>query len=543
MTAERRNVDNSFSGTKTIQFLAELNDPQLSLEDYENRFLAGLSTLFNNEFAILLLFDAEVGAKVKRKLFKRENGVLISDEVEFKSGVLFGAYDQLKFLQCAGDDVCAVNPLVDAPNQTEVTSLACTPVVYQNQLLGLLAIGNSPDLPLKGMEKEVFFHLVNILASHVNSVKLILDLEESNSNLLNLQQLLINSRNTLRMLFDNIPESFYIVDESYTLLAINSSRAKRAGALPQKIVGGRCYIGLFKLNTPCPGCLVGKTLVTNETEVRRMRYLQKDKTNLEWEIHTYPVPVGKEKLRQVILLEQNITEKRKLEAELIQSEKLAAVGQLAAGIAHDINNPLTSIIANAQMLIADLPEGQADLLQSARLIELAGTKATQVVHNLLSSARKEEFEFGQVDLIESIQSALMLLSHEYISRDIKISFDRSYDMPCISASGNHLQSVWMNLIMNAIEAIGDTPGKIDISSQYDGSNFIVKIQDNGSGIPDEYIGQIFEPFFTTKHNQGGTGLGLTSVRRIVQAHNGQIMVESEEGKGSTFTVVLPGEQG
>jgi two-component system NtrC family sensor kinase len=287
---------------------------------------------------------------------------------------------------------------------------------------------------------------------------------------------------------------------------------------------------------------VEKTLQTRSTEIRRVHYLQKDQSILEWEIHTYLVPENAGKPQQVILLEQNITEKRKLEAELIQSEKLAAVGQLAAGIAHDINNPLTSIIANAQILIADLPVDEPDLQQCAHLIELAGTKASQVVRNLLTSARKEEFQFAPVDINESIQSALMLLSHEFISRDIIICFNRGYEMPEISASENHLQSVWTNLIMNSIEAIGDHPGRIDIGTQYDGENFIVCIRDDGKGIPNEYIGQIFEPFFTTKRTQDGTGLGLTSVRRIVQAHNGRILVESEEDKGTTFTVVLPGEQ-
>jgi two-component system NtrC family sensor kinase len=159
-----------------------------------------------------------------------------------------------------------------------------------------------------------------------------------------------------------------------------------------------------------------------------MRYLQNDHTNLEWEIHSYPVTEGDGNPCQVILLEQNITEKRKLEAELIQSEKLAAVGELAVGIAHDINNPLTSIIANSQILLADLPEDKTDLLQCAHLIELAGTKATQVVHNLLTSARKVEFEFTSIDLNESIQNALLLLTHEFISRDIKISFNRGNKM-------------------------------------------------------------------------------------------------------------------
>jgi signal transduction histidine kinase len=120
-----------------------------------------------------------------------------------------------------------------------------------------------------------------------------------------------------------------------------------------------------------------------------------------------------------------------------------------------------------------------------------------------------------------------------------MTFDRGKEMPMITASENYLQSIWVNLIMNSIEAIKTETGEVSISTRFDGKNFLVKISDNGIGIPNEYIGQIFEPFFSTKRDQQGTGLGLSLVRRVIQLHNGQIMVESEEGKGSTFSIVLP----
>jgi two-component system NtrC family sensor kinase len=526
----------------TVHLLSRLNDPKLGLEDFEATFLQGLQVVFQNEFSILLLIDAEGSPQVQRKFSVDGNKRIVSDEVHFEKGLMYRAFEKVKFFQFTPDQLTENDPFVDVPDGMDIHAYAVMPLVVQNQLLGVLAMGNFSPQPLSDSDEETFKLLGNFLADHIYSIKMIFELESSNSVLLASQQQLINSRNTLRTLFDNIPESFYIVDESYTLMAVNLSRADRAGTAPRELVGGKCYEGLFRLNSPCPGCLVAKTLDTRVTETRRVHYLQKDQSILEWEIHTYLVSEATDKPRQVILLEQNITEKRKLEAELIQSEKLAAVGQLAAGIAHDINNPLTSIIANAQILIADLPEGQPDLLQCARLIELAGTKATQVVRNLLTSARKEEFQFSPVDITESIQRALMLLSHEFISRDINICFNRGYEMPEISASDNHLQSVWTNLIMNSIEAIGDHSGRIDIGTQFDGENFIVSIQDSGQGIPNEFIGQIFEPFFTTKHSAEGTGLGLTSVKRIIQAHNGRIQVESEEGKGTTFTVVLPKEQ-
>ena len=524
-----------------IYLLSSMNDSRADLDECEDRFLHGLSSIFENEYTILLLTDTQGGVWATRKIALQKEPSLLTDEIELTSGILYQSYQDLKLIQFENPDIESLNISVDVPIGRQVKSIACAPLVHRSELIGIVAIGNSTQIPLDEMSSAIFLHLLDSLAARIHSAMLIQDLETSNSYLSLSQKQLINSRNTLRTLFDNIPESFYIVDENYTLVAVNQSRAKRANNLPKQLVGIRCFEGLFNLNSPCPGCLVADTLSTKSTRIRTVHHFQKDHTSLEWEINTYPVPDTEGRPGQVILLEQNITEKRKLEAELIQSEKLAAVGQLAAGVAHEINNPLTSIIANAQILIADLPPDNEDLLQSAHLIEIAGIKATQVVKNLLGSVRKEEFDFEPIDLNESIQGALMLLSHEFLSRNIAIAFDRGNHMPKIVASDNHLQSIWVNLIMNSIEAIGDGSGKIQLTTHFDGTNFLVKVTDTGKGIPDEYIGQIFEPFFTTKRSDQGTGLGLSLVRRVVQAHNGQILVESEEGKGTTFTIVLPRE--
>jgi two-component system, NtrC family, sensor kinase len=526
---------------EAIHLLGKLNDSRLGLEDCQGLFLVALSQIFDNEFSILLLTDSEGGTRaIKRTAKKGETGI-DSGEVEFNSGILHQCYQDLKLIDRKVDGAGEINPTVDSVPGVDLKSIVCAPLIYQSQLFGILAIGNPPDSPLNSFYRSIFTMFLDALAGRTYSTRLIEQLEDNNAELLSLEQQLLNSRNTLRTLFDNIPESFYIIDKDYHLIAINQSRADRADGRPQELVGQMCYSGLYHLYAACPGCLVSKTFTSKKPQLRKVHYLQKDRSSQEWEIHAYPVPDEDGRSDQVILLEENITEKRRLEAELIQSEKLAAVGQLAAGVAHEINNPLTSIIANAQMLVDDLPDDQVEMKQSARLIEMAGLKATQVVRNLLGSVRKEEFNFIPLDLNESIQSALMLLSHEFLSNEITIRFDRGKDMPQITASENYLQSIWVNLIMNAIEAIETKPGEISITTKFDGKNFLVKIHDSGVGIPNEYIGQIFEPFFTTKHDQRGTGLGLSLVRRVVEVHNGQIMVESEEGKGATFTIVLPKE--
>jgi two-component system NtrC family sensor kinase len=227
-----------------------------------------------------------------------------------------------------------------------------------------------------------------------------------------------------------------------------------------------------------------------------------------------------------------------LENILTQSEKLAAMGQLAAGIAHEINNPLTAIIANAQILRRSLPPDD-DMQESVDLIARAGARAVQVVRNLLDFARKEDYHLGLTNLNENLGRAIELVQHELLSRGVQLTFDQDPDLPPILASQDHLQSVWLNLLLNAIDSLDKPDGNITVATQRVKENIIVTVVDNGKGIPIERLGRIFEPFYTTKAPGRGTGLGLSVSHRIVQQHGGTIRVESQVGQGSTFTVILP----
>jgi two-component system NtrC family sensor kinase len=287
---------------------------------------------------------------------------------------------------------------------------------------------------------------------------------------------------------------------------------------------------------------VAETLRTGNAQYKRCHGWNMENEKREWDINTYPVLNLDGKVGQVVTLEQDITEKRKLEAEIIQNEKLVAVGHLAAIVAHEINNPLTSILANAQMLRLDLDPEQTELVESVKLIELAGVRATKVVENLQSMIRQGEFEFQYFDLNQSIQNALFLVSHEFISRQITIRFNRGEGLPEIYGSENHLQGVWANLLINSIEAIDSGKGEIKIDTLYDEGKFYVEIKDTGMGISEENLSRIFEPFFTTKKSGRGTGLGLSLARRIIRAHDGQIHVESSPGEGTRFTIMLPERQ-
>jgi two-component system NtrC family sensor kinase len=353
----------------------------------------------------------------------------------------------------------------------------------------------------------------------------------------NLHGELLRSRNTLRALFDNLPLGLYTVDTHYNLVAINLSRARRTGQPPKILVGQRCFTALYGRAEPCRGCRVSETLTSGSSTLRNeQRGGEEDLSN--WEISTYPILDETEKVVQAVLVEQDITERRRLEGVLVQSEKLAAVGQLTAGVAHEINNPLTAIIANAQLLQRGLPRSD-ELQESVELILRAGERATQVMRNLLDFARIEQYYLAPTDLNETLRRALALVQHELVARRIQLEFVLAPELPPVEASQDHLIGVWLNILLNAIDALDVDGPRLRISTCPAGETIQVAIVDNGRGIPAERLERIFEPFYTTKTSGRGTGLGLSVSRQVIKQHGGQILVESQVGAGTKFTVILP----
>jgi two-component system NtrC family sensor kinase len=349
---------------------------------------------------------------------------------------------------------------------------------------------------------------------------------------------LLHSRNVLRALFDSFPDGLYIIDQQYQLTAVNMQRARRAGRHPNLLVGGRCYQILFNRKAPCPECHVLDTLKNGDTSTRTYRDKDMGGEILEWEIYTYPILDSESQVVQAIVLEQDITEKRRLELTLAQSEKLAAMGQWAASLAHEINNPLTAIIANAQLLKREIPP-EDDKHELVDLIARAGERANHVVRNMLDLARKEEYMFGPTDINHTIRRSLEFLQHELAARSIHLFLESGEDLPLVNASPDHLQGVWLNLLTNAMDSIDRVSGEISLNTFARENEVYVVVEDNGQGIPPERLAHIFEPFYTTKAPGQGTGLGLPVCQRIIKQHGGRILVESQPGKGTKFTVILP----
>jgi two-component system NtrC family sensor kinase len=418
-----------------------------------------------------------------------------------------------------------------------ISGALCAPLAVQGQPLGGILIGEKTPGQFGALDRERLEMFANLTAQAIYGHQLTKNLKAASNSLTASHWELLRSRNTLRAIFDNIPAAFYIIDRQYRLIAINRSRAQRAGKLPPDLVGKRCYQALFMRQDPCAGCLVMEIFDAGRSTTRSERRGGGIDEITEWEISTYPILDEYENIIQAILLEQDVTDRRRLETMMAQSEKLAAVGQLAAGVAHEINNPLTAILANAQMLQRRLPVDD-ELQESVDLIARAGERASQVVRNLLDFARKEEYRLVLTDVNETIQRAIELVQHELGKRAIRLIFEPDPNLPRLMASRDHLSGVWLNLLLNAVDAI-DRDGTIRVGTRLSAEKLVVIITDNGSGIPPERINRIFEPFYTTKAPGRGTGLGLSVCHRVVRQHGGSIQVNSQEGVGTEFTVELP----
>jgi signal transduction histidine kinase len=269
-------------------------------------------------------------------------------------------------------------------------------------------------------------------------------------------------------------------------------------------------------------------------------------------------------------LAQEKAKLERLQAQIVHSEKMASLGQLAAGIAHELNNPVGFIYGNMDIL-NQCVEGLTELLNyydrnklnpevasgAAQIKERIAYEATledlnliikdcregaqrirDIVQNLRTFSRLDEAEFKESDIHEGIDSTIRLLSRYYSSDNIRLSRDYGA-LPPVDAFAGQLNQVWMNLLVNAAQAVSAKGGEVHIATRVEGDSVVVTIADTGYGIAPENLNRIFEPFYTTKPVGEGTGLGLSISFGIVARHGGKIVVDSQVNRGTTFTVTLP----
>jgi PAS domain S-box-containing protein len=349
----------------------------------------------------------------------------------------------------------------------------------------------------------------------------------------------IYSKGFLQTVIDGIQDSITIVDRDYNILFANRAARERVAGSPdnRRIIGQTCFETFHQQDKPCAFCqtartfqegTAGTTTWTTEGEDGQERFL---------ELHTYPIKDADGTVGRVIEISRDVTERRRLEMQLVQASKMAALGELAGGLAHQLNNPLVGVQNFVQLLLSRMDPDDPNR-NLAETIERAGRECSKIIRNLLRFSRESHHDFAEVDLNRTVEDVLSLLEKHITLKGVKIRTDLGGDLPLIRGNETQLAQVIMNIIQNGAQAI-EGNGEITIVTRGEpvGRGVAVVISDTGGGIPRGTLERIFEPFFTTMEE--GTGLGLSVAYGIVRDHGGSIEVESEEGEGTTFRVLLP----
>jgi PAS domain S-box-containing protein len=338
-----------------------------------------------------------------------------------------------------------------------------------------------------------------------------------------------------RRTFDSITDAISIHDRDFQILRANKAFANLFKKSPRQIIGKHCY-ELHKGNKPISDCPHQQTLATGKPAAAEFYESHLEKHFRE---STSPIFNDKGEVVGTVHITRDITEQKQQNEQLMMADRLASIGELAAGTAHELNNPLTSVIGFSQLLMEkDIPD---DIREDVKLVYNEARRAADVTKNLLTFARKRTPVKQLTQINNIIVDVLKLRAYEQKVNGIQVKRRLAHDLPEIMVDYFQMQQVFLNIIINAeyFMTVAHNRGTLTINTKKHNSSMRISITDDGPGIPQENLSRIFDPFFTTKEAGKGTGLGLSICHGIVAEHGGQIYAKSQPGKGATFIVELP----
>jgi len=406
----------------------------------------------------------------------------------------------------------------------------------------------------KELERRLIEHNENL---ERNVRQRTLDLEnqkdlllKKNNELVALTEKLRLSKLRLQTLFKAIPDTVAVIDANHNIVMANRNSIGNKG---------KCYKKIFNQTKVCEDCHISKVF-NEKSSVKLERMID----NEYYLINAYPIYDSNNQVIGALEFSRVITKEKNMEQQLLQADKLASLGQLVSGIAHEINNPNTFIKGNLMIIqealsdmlpIIDRAFESDPSLKIARLnyeifrqsipvlvddMVQGANRIKGIVDGLRKFAKKDEGLLNeQVNVNNIIESCLRLVDNQ-IKRtsDVNVEFDP--DLPEVIGNSQKLQQVVVNVLINASQAIDKPKGNIMVETyRQNAEEIVVKIRDNGKGMDEKTLKQIFDPFFTSKRHHGGTGLGLSIAYGIIKEHKGRIDVESKPGLGTTFYIHLP----
>ncbi|MED4270836.1 ATP-binding protein [Geobacillus stearothermophilus] len=405
-------------------------------------------------------------------------------------------------------------------NALGVRSVLLIPLISKGKVIGVLSIGSKEKVVYDEDDLSFFQQFCDQLAVCIENVRLYNEV--------------LTSKKEWEETFRAVSEMIFLVDLEGNILRYNDA----ANEFFQVDLYKKDICKLLSIN-PKESPIV-EILETKKSVHRRIHIQQR-----VCELRSYPVLNEKQNMYAVIMYLNDITEKLQIEAQLVQSGKLAAIGEMAAGIAHELNNPLTAILGNAQLLLRSFSKDDR-IYKLLFDIYSCGKRCKTIIQNLLTFSRQDEYRFEDCSINDAVEQVLGLIGDQICKQNISIQKRLDASIELIEGNLQQISQVILNLLINAKDALEemDIPEKIIVietkSIVEAGEHWVVlSIRDNGKGIEEQHLQEIFNPFFTTKRPGKGTGLGLSVSLGIAEAHGGTIEVVSELGKGSEFILKLP----
>jgi len=396
----------------------------------------------------------------------------------------------------------------------EESSLVVLPVPRAERIAGCLAL--LPSRPATEGSLRLCYALVNQLSLHLDRILTVHEAEADR----------------FRSILDSMPQAVLLLDGQLHLQQANPAAVRLFARLALPLSGSmESAIDSLGMSGAVERVRRGR----QDCDTSEIRY--EDERTFALSVSRLADDRSDEP--NLVLVIGDVTETRRMQMQLAQSEKMTSLGRMISGVAHELNNPLTSIMGYSQLLRAAVPEGK--VAERADMLESEARRCQKIVNNLLSFARRREVKHGALSLNEVIESVLALMGYQFRVDGIEIETDLHSDLPALVGDHHQLQQVLVNLLTNAQQAIRSVvpTGTIGVRTRYDGDVAVLEIDDDGPGIPEHVLAKIFDPFFTTKPEGKGTGLGLSLVYGIVRDHGGTIEALPDLANGACFRIVLP----
>jgi two-component system, NtrC family, sensor kinase len=408
-------------------------------------------------------------------------------------------------------------------------SLAVAPLFERAAVNGLLLLGSTRDTAYARAELNFVQHLADQLAISLQNARLYKQVSRA--------------KKEWEETFNAVTDPIFLIDTDYNVLLHNDRLPPEMSDSWNRAISNKCFARLRGNQEPCSNCPIQEIKENGKPVFQRWQTEGGTFLDLSY----YPVLNEEKQLSAVTIIMKDVTKKLKMEAQLVQSAKMVALGVMAAGVAHELNSPMTVIIGTAQMLARDLQ--QEEHLERGEALEdiiNCGLRCKRIIQNLLTFSRQDQAPLAAIDLNAEVERVLEMIQYQINRNQIEIieHFDRN--LPRVNANGPQIQQVLTNFLINARDALAEAERKekvieVATTTRLEGEKrwAVLSVLDNGTGIAPENLSKIFTPFYTSKEASKGTGLGLSVSLGIAESHNGRIEVDSKPGMGSCFRLVLP----